>query len=163
MTYSLASSDIWLLLAIIIGGGGRAASFERIVAAGDMVNHAVFTHEELKYGLFRLLDQQLITQSSDGFAPTETALSVANSAKAKARNWLQAWELLNESFGVAEGCDPPNETVLPGYSEEEVALEIDVYRSEALGVISGLLQKTHGITQEEAEELIDETTKKLER
>jgi hypothetical protein len=49
------SSDAWLLLAIKYAQEKDAgASVDAIVKAGDFINHAIFTDEELNEGLKRL-------------------------------------------------------------------------------------------------------------
>jgi hypothetical protein len=49
------SSDPWLLHAILLAGPDGRASLEDIVAAGDMINHAMLTFHELDGGVARLV------------------------------------------------------------------------------------------------------------
>ncbi|HKO41952.1 MAG TPA: hypothetical protein VJU84_01575 [Pyrinomonadaceae bacterium] len=43
-------SDAWLLLAIIYAGRDGDATLLRILAAGDFIEHAIFTPDELESG-----------------------------------------------------------------------------------------------------------------
>ena len=47
-------SDAWLLLSVALAGGAKPAELKEVVAAGDYINHAIFTEDELRGGLRRL-------------------------------------------------------------------------------------------------------------
>ena len=44
-------SDVWLILAITITDSGNGTTLKSIVAAGDYINHSIFTGAELRHGL----------------------------------------------------------------------------------------------------------------
>lgn len=52
--FKYVRSDAWLLLAILYAGREGGASLNQVKAAGDFINHAVFTADELTCGLNRL-------------------------------------------------------------------------------------------------------------
>ncbi len=62
-------SDAWLLLAIIYAGSG-GANLERIIAAGDGINHAIFDPDELESGLARLTSRGYIKEKNGVFSAT---------------------------------------------------------------------------------------------
>lgn len=61
-----SSSDVWLLQAIGMAGQTAPASLSDIIAAGDYINHAIFTWEELQTVLSRLLAAKLIETQGTG-------------------------------------------------------------------------------------------------
>ena len=63
-------SDAWLLLAIIYAGRSGDASLERIIAAGDGINHAIFNPDELESGFARLTSGGYIEEKAGIFSPT---------------------------------------------------------------------------------------------
>ena len=63
-------SDAWLLLAIIYANQNGAATLDRIVAAGDAINHAIFTKAEFESGLARLTESGFIGENDGHFVPT---------------------------------------------------------------------------------------------
>jgi len=67
-------SDAWLLLAIIYAAGNSGASLRYIVGAGDYINHAIFTLDELRGGLIRLITGGFIREQDGNFAATEMTL-----------------------------------------------------------------------------------------
>ena len=48
------STDAWLLYAIALTSQNRAAELHEVISAGDFINHAIFTYEELRGGVRRL-------------------------------------------------------------------------------------------------------------
>jgi len=71
-------SDAWLLLAIKYAQGNRpSAELEQIIAAGDGINHAIFTDAELHGGFARL--------AGGGFILAEGATCAVS------RQFLDAW------------------------------------------------------------------------
>lgn len=68
-------SDAWLLLAILYASreaGG--ASLEQVTTAGDYINHAIFTEDELEGGLSRLSAGGFIKRESGLFSITDKVL-----------------------------------------------------------------------------------------
>ncbi|PKN92161.1 MAG: hypothetical protein CVU44_16140 [Chloroflexi bacterium HGW-Chloroflexi-6] len=47
-------SDVWLILAIAMTDNGSGTTLTSIIAAGDFINHAIFTGPELRHGLVML-------------------------------------------------------------------------------------------------------------
>ena len=47
-------SDVWLILAIAMSDNGHGTTLKSIIAAGDFINHAIFTGPELRHGLATL-------------------------------------------------------------------------------------------------------------
>lgn len=65
------SSDAWLLLSIIYAGGANGtATLEKIIGAGDYINHAVFNPDELESGLARLAAGKFIKGKNKFFSIT---------------------------------------------------------------------------------------------
>lgn len=63
-------SDAWLLEAIVIASQRRPASICEIIAAGDALNHAIFSPEEFESGLARLSQGGWIEENEEGFIIT---------------------------------------------------------------------------------------------
>jgi len=64
-------SDAWLLLSIIYASDSEnGAALEKIIAAGDWINHAVFNEDELESGLARLTAGGFIKEKNKVFSAT---------------------------------------------------------------------------------------------
>ena len=53
-------SDAWLLHAVAVADRGDGADLADVIAAGDGINHALFTDGELHNGVRRLMDAGLL-------------------------------------------------------------------------------------------------------
>jgi hypothetical protein len=90
---SLQVSDIWLLLAVQYSSG--TGTKEKIVEAGDFINHAIFTDEEFNGGIKRLLETGYIKEGNDKYSVTSKFKSYWNngiSNKQNVDNQLKALE-----------------------------------------------------------------------
>lgn len=52
----------WVLLALVYGGGRERASIDSIISAGDYLNHAILSYEEINEGLAYLLRRGMIAR-----------------------------------------------------------------------------------------------------
>ena len=72
-------SDAWLLLAIVYACRGGDANLSRVIAAGDALNHAIFTPAEVESGLARLVAGGYIEVEGDQYYPCAKAVNYRNS------------------------------------------------------------------------------------
>ncbi len=77
-------SNAWLLCSIIMVSDKEGARLERIIAAGDAVNHAIFNYDEVKTGFAKLMSHNLIEQKGDLFSATQEAIILYEKAKKRA-------------------------------------------------------------------------------
>ena len=63
--------DMWLLLSL--GIGKRGSNLKEILGSGDMLNHAVFTLDELNYGMSKLVYNGFVKQANGRYYPTNKA------------------------------------------------------------------------------------------
>lgn len=94
----LVPSDAWVLLALIFAG--KNASRERIIEAGDYINHAIFTDEELDGGLARLERSGCVTQADEAYSITPKVQEWYEHAPPKRRNVFQELERVSIFLGV---------------------------------------------------------------
>ena len=64
----LSRSRAWVLVSVALASRDGPAPLDRVVMAGDYVDHAVFTADELADGLGWLLASGLVCRDGDGFA-----------------------------------------------------------------------------------------------
>lgn len=80
----LQPSDVWLLLAVQYSKG--SATKEKIIEAGDFINHAIFTEEEYNGGIKRLLETGYLTQGNNKYSVSTKFKSVWNNGISKNQN-----------------------------------------------------------------------------
>jgi hypothetical protein len=100
-------SDVWLLFAIKTaqGRGGRA-TLEDILAAGDGLNHAIFTFDELRGGFERLERAGLLVIEGAECKLTDAFIDLWRKAGGEAQPPAKQWELLRKLVG-APPWQPP--------------------------------------------------------
>ena len=67
-------SDAWLLLSIIYASESGGATLEKIIAAGDYINHAIFSPDELESGFARLTSGGYIKEKRGIFSVAERVM-----------------------------------------------------------------------------------------
>jgi len=155
-------SDIWLLLSIIIGGGqtNDGATLESVIRAGDGINHAIFTHEQVASGLYRLSHENYITTKNGKYFATEKANNIYDEAWDSSKNIYQVWDYVGETIRANRYTGPlPNPADIyefHGINKQTVAIAAKQWHNEATELMIQSLQKEHGLDREEAIKSIEE-------
>lgn len=140
-------SDIWLLLAILLGGGQQqGASLQDIVSTGDGINHSIFTYEELASGLYRLNKVGLINENDKKrFVVTSGAVQLYEDAKARGGGIHEVWGRLSQALQAESPPgslpNPKDQYEYPGLTRADVALAIEAWQKEAAEIIRDLRNK----------------------
>lgn len=148
--FQYLASDAWLLLAIIFAAGKGEASLEQIVAAGDAINHAIFTDDEMESGLYRLSSGGFIEEVNDHFRPSNLTLEKYREISQKRKAWMKQMDLLGEfigakpwSFGVSFP-HPENRFRYPGFTKEKFAGAVKKYHIKASKILKESSKKKQG-------------------
>lgn len=99
-------TDAWLLFSIALAAGDGGAGLRGIIAAGDYVNHAIFTGDELRGGLSRLTGRGWVTCEGDRIFLAGQARELGDSLRASRRSISRAlkdFEKLVHSAGDNNG------------------------------------------------------------
>jgi hypothetical protein len=93
-------SDAWLLHAIMVAQSGKAyASLEDIIGAGDFINHAIFSFDELTGG-FRRLERAGFIEIDGARCKLTDAFFVGWKAHAGQRSLEKQSEALRKLIGA---------------------------------------------------------------
>ncbi len=68
------TSDPWLLLAIVYAYHQKDSSLSNIIGNGDLINHAIFSLQELQGGISRLINSEYVFEKGGQFLPTDKIL-----------------------------------------------------------------------------------------
>ena len=120
-------SDAWLLPAIIYAGG--AATLERIIGAGDWINHAVFNPDELESGLARLAAGGLIKEKKKIFSATLKVRRAYAKTASPRRAVDKELSDIRQFIGAASTGEQPqlNDLKYDGITPEEFREAFDKY------------------------------------
>ena len=112
-----------MLLAIIYAGGtSRTATLEKIIGAGDYINHAVFNPDELESGLARLTAGNFIREKNKTFYVTlkvRRAYAKTTSPRRSADKELEDIKQLIGATSAAGEQQHKNDLKYAGFSLEE--------------------------------------------
>jgi hypothetical protein len=140
------ASDAWLLLAIVIAAGNTTANLKEIIAAGDGLNHAIFTPEEFEGGLYRLVGGGYIEQVKGQFRPTtptsERYKALVKNVKSHHKQMAAFEEFIGAtSWEIGEGNSNTDNFKYLGFSEQKFYEAIENYQTNASTVIADLQRK----------------------
>jgi len=93
-------SDAWLLLAILYAGREGGASLDQVNAAGDFINHAIFTADELEGGLNRLSAGGFIKERQGLFSATGKVLKAYRKTTTPRRSALKELEDIERFLNI---------------------------------------------------------------
>jgi hypothetical protein len=130
-------SDAWLLQSIIVGGGKDGATLFNIISAGDAINVAIFTDDELESGFSRLSGGELIIEKENKFFPTAKAIGLYEQASKRGGSIFTIRERLQKLLKASPYDskqpypNPKNDLSYPGFSKTAVEKAIDQWHKEA--------------------------------
>lgn len=126
-------SDAWPLLAIALAGEKGPAEMWQIVAAGDSINHAIFTTDEFESSLARLSAGGWVIEENGKFlASSKVGELISQKKRARLATLLDALEkLLGVSASQTESSfsNPPSKCKYPGFSSAKFEEAVLRYRA----------------------------------
>lgn len=123
-------SDAWLLLAIIYAGWNGGATLERIIAAGDGINHAIFNPDELESGFARLKSGGYIEERAGIFSATDKVMRAYEKATSPSRAIHKELKHIEDFIGAASPTSEqpqPNNRKYAGFSTAAYAQAVNKY------------------------------------
>jgi hypothetical protein len=130
-------SDAWLLLSIIHASKRGGATLDRIIAAGDAINHDIFTPSEMESGLARLTSGGYIKEESGVFSPTRKAMRYSR-FRLLPKSIYEELKDVGKFIGAAPFTSKQpnaNELRYPGFSEAAFNEAYDKYNRSMMKYI----------------------------
>lgn len=143
MAIPFTSSDVWLLVSIAAAEPEPPVRLPDILFAGDFINKAVFTPQELRRGFSKLTKAGYVVDAGGVYWLTDTGRSVITDARKKNRDWLSIWHAVEKRLGAVEGAedDPQYEDArfpYPSLTNEMVAEADRQYRAKFARMLAEL-------------------------
>ena len=120
------NSDAWVLLAIIYANRLGGGTLDKIIAAGDAINVAIFLPNELEGGLARLTAGGYMSERDGTFAPTDKALAYSKSSRHR-RAMLKELKDVQRML-KSRATEPASGVKYPGFSKAAYEAAIENYR-----------------------------------
>jgi hypothetical protein len=143
MVIPFTSSDVWLLVSIALAESEPAVGLAEILFAGDAINKAVFTPQELRRGLSKLTKAHYVNDASGIYSLTDTGHSLIADARKNNRDWLSIWQHIEKRLGATHGQeDAPQYEDLrfpyPSVTDDGVAEADQLYRAKFAKLLAEL-------------------------
>ncbi|MBZ5590008.1 MAG: hypothetical protein LAO05_15750 [Acidobacteriia bacterium] len=141
MNPEFSGSDSWVLLATGLAARNRGARLAEVIAAGDAVNHAIFTLAELRRGFAKLIAAGYLRVEGGRFYLIESAREAVD--QATKRGFARGFEPIGRFLGVqSRSWDPPTfedpRWRFPDLSEEAYSAAVGEYTAEPQRVLDGM-------------------------
>jgi hypothetical protein len=143
MAIPFTSSDVWLLVAIAFAENEPPVLLSRILFAGDLINKAAFTPQELRRGFSKLTKAGYVADAAGIYSLTDAGHSLIADARKKNRDWLGIWSHIERRLGATRG--PQNAPryederfPYPTVTDEVVAKADQEYRTEFVRILAEL-------------------------
>ena len=112
MSIPFTSSDVWLLVAIAMAESEPPVRLPAILFAGDYVNKAVFTSQELRRGFSKLTQAGYVVDADGTYSLSDAARRLVMETEKRSRNWYDTWKEVEKELGATRG--PEN---APGFED----------------------------------------------
>ena len=128
-------ADAWVLAAVAVGGGLKGAMLTEIIAAGDLINRALFTPRQLRSGFAKLLNRGHVAQMGERYVIAgEARVAVVRALQEPFTSFsvLQFFEefLGASAYGAGESDREDPEWPFEELTDAMVALAIAAYRAD---------------------------------
>lgn len=146
MPIQFTSSDVWLLLAIALAESEPPVQLPDILFAGDAINKAVFSPQELRRGFSKLTQVGYVLDSTGGYSLSETARLLINDARKNDPRWLSMWKYIEKRLAATAGANDGPEYDDPRYphpalTDEMVKIADAQYRAKFATMLAELEAK----------------------
>jgi len=143
MSIPFTSSDVWLLVSIALAESEPSVRLSSILFAGDAINRAVFTPQELRRGLSKLTKAGYVDDTAGIYSLTDAGHFLIADARKKNRDWLSIWRHIERRLGATRGPEdaPTYEDErfpYPAVTDEIVAKADQEYRAEFARILAEL-------------------------
>ena len=133
---SFVWTDAWVLAAVAVGGGLKGCALKDVIAAGDLVNRALLSGDELRASLPKLMSRGYVTQGGGYYViagEARQAVEQLLEQGASSFSVMQFFEdfLEVDSYTAAnEAGVAPDHASLADLSDAKVAAATNAYRNE---------------------------------
>jgi hypothetical protein len=129
-------TDAWVLAAVAVGGGLKGCVLKDVIAAGDLVNRALLSGDELRASLPKLISRGYVTQGGGYYViagPARQAVEQLLEQGASSFSVMQFFEdfLQVDPYTAAnEAIVAPDHASLADLSDVRVAAATNAYKNE---------------------------------
>jgi hypothetical protein len=135
MDIPFTSSDVWLLVSIALAEDEPPARLPDILFAGDGINKAVFTPQELRRGFSKLTQAGYVNDAEGTYRLTEQGRALVTDARDQGGSWWTIRRRIEKRLTAATGAEdaPRFEDArfpYPSVTDEAVSKAVKQYHAK---------------------------------
>jgi hypothetical protein len=161
---TFAWADAWVLASVAVGGGLKGCELKDIIAAGDLINRAIFTGDELRSGLSKLAIAGYLEHGAGFYVIAGDARAAVEELMEDGASSFSVMQFFEDFLAVDPYADPehmsPEECALEHLDDIDIVAATNAYRNEFAALWRELQQVDHQTLPERAIRLLEEAATK---
>ena len=157
-------SDAWVLASIAVGGGLKGCELKDVIAAGDLVNRAIFTGDELRSGITKLVNAGYVLHAAGFYVISGDARAAVEELIEEGATTYGVMQFFEDFLSVDPYADPermPQEDCpLDHLRDTDIVVAVNAYRNEFAALWRDLVQVDSHTLPERAIRLLEEAAHK---
>jgi hypothetical protein len=157
-------SDAWVLASIAVGGGLKGCELKDVIAAGDLINRAIFNGDELRSGLTKLVNAGYVLHAGGFYVIAGDARAAVEEEIEEGATSYGVMQFFEDFLEVDPYADPERmpqeECPLDSLNDTDIVVAINAYRNEFAALWRELQQIDHNTLPERAIRLLEEAAQK---
>jgi len=161
---SFTWADAWVLASVAVGGGLKGCELKDVIAAGVLINHAIFDGDELRSGITKLANAGYVLHAGGFYVISGDARAAVEELIDQGTATYAVMQFFEDFLAVDPYADPERmpqeECPLDHLNDTDVVVAINAYRTELASLWRELAQVDHNTLSERAIRLLEEQATK---
>ena len=157
-------ADAWVLASIAVGGGLKGCELKDVIAAGDLINRAIFDADELRSGLTKLVNAGFVLHAGGFYVISGAARSAVEELIDEGETSYGVMQFFEDFLAIDPYADPERmsqeDCPFDHLRDTDIVVAINAYHNEFAALWRELLQVDHHTLPERAIRLLEEAAAK---
>ena len=153
-------ADAWVLASVAVGGGLKGCELKDVIAAGDLINRAIFSGDELRSGLTKLVNAGYVLHAGGFYVISGDARAAVEELIDEGTSSSGVMPFFEDFLAVDPYAEPErmpqDECPLDHLRDTDIVVAINAYRNEFAALWRELAQVDHNTLSERAIRLLEE-------
>jgi len=149
-----------VLASVAVGGGLKGCELKDVIAAGDLINRAIFNADELRSGLVKLVNARFVEHAGGYFVISGDARAAVEELISDGASNFSVMQFFEDFLAVDPYADPERmpeaECPIENLGDKDVAAATAAYRSDFAALWRDLQQIDSNTLSERAIRLLAE-------
>ena len=157
-------TDAWVLASVAVAGGLKGGELKDVIAAGDLINRATFTADELRSGLSKLVNAGFVEHGGGFYVIAGDARAAVEELMQDGASSFSVMQFFEDFLAVDPYAEPErisqDDCTLEHLTDMDIVSATSAYRNEFAALWRELQQVDHQTLPERAIRLLEEAASK---